>query len=764
MTDKRKPIVKLLILLIGVFMPLALFGNTTFDDTIYAFKLRQEVIANFPEMGPVLKGEMPLTSKTGPTVLLSQIQAASQADSANIFGNPYYSFLEALIYHKTGQSDLADAAFEKTQYQAQDHLGIHWNIILVCERMARSDNQGAWFNRQLDHIRDIVFNHGVEGDETLFDLAIQRGDLFRKNDRRDLAQTYYDFAKDMNPLSPIPYFRLASLTGFSDPGNAISNFLDGFTVVKKNFRFQLTFLYHVYRYLLLALAIGLTAIVFVSVLKHLPKIHHVVYTSLPSKSVPSIRSAVAWIMVFSPVLTNVGITGYALIGLVFTWRYYSKVERIATGLFLVYLFLLPTLLGYNFLLMKASAEDSLNQSIWRLQHFTMDDAAHHRLSETYAADPDDGVVNFTFGLLHKRQAALLIGELDESGLTPTQSRYRSEMRHQGLQKMEQSRSFYSRALSESSGFSGIINNNVGNTYFIEKKLSPAGKYYREATRGPNPLPVAYLNLSQIYNQMKNLVEVENQQEKAMALDPDIKSKFERIGNHPNRVALDQFLPDEVLWQQVVALPIPQSGQLEALWFGKIKGIMLEQMPLVAIGSFVLMVLLSLIKGGSGNLRECTVCHAVISPATWRKMKNNLLCHSCYRAVAGTKLDAMRFAILARISKTAEKRFYIIAMVLGIIFPGAGHIYRNFYVWGYILITIFALVLPGVLFSNHLYKMDPTLADSFSSALLLILAGIIMLSCYLMSVLSLYLEGARAKTAKDLEQEIVGAASEKETEE
>ena len=479
---------------------------------------------------------------------------------------------------------------------------------------------------------------------------------------------------------------------------------------------------------------------------------------MPSRTSIKLREIFAWIIILAPLTMTLGVTAYILLGLVLTWRFYSKTDKIATALLLAYLFLLPGILKLNYQFLTASFPDSLVSTIWKAQYYVEDEQVIHQLLQIQKNNPDDSDVNFVLGIINQRRAGENIGNFDLVNLTPNQHQIVNKEKEQVQSLLNNALNLYTKAADKNPALKKLAENNIGNLYFNMFQNTKDSKYLVMAEKKYDsaPLASAIVNKSQIFTQENNLTDAKDMWDKAHATDPNIFHRTQIINSHPNRVVLNEYLPDSFLWDRVKAPVQVENKDLNALWFGRIKGVNLDQLPKISIIAFVLMIGLSFLKGSTEKLKECTVCGRVVDPTTWRKVQNNLLCMNCYQSTAGTKLDTMRFALLAKLRRSGEEKRFILSLIYGILFPGTGHLYKNSVIFGYILIAVNSVYLTTWLFKKDLYYINNDFPYGFTSLFSIIMVIIIGIVIYAINLSSLVMLGLDLKTAKDYQTDMTPA--------
>lgn len=748
------------LIFVGVFFLLLtaaspLFARSAFDMARLGYQYQETAAQRLPQLAPVVTGEEPFSMPANSAALLAQVDTLlAQSDTTIAYGNPYYAFLRGQFAREMDGEEAAADWFTRASRMARREMGLHWNLATLYER----NDQPDWLRYELDQLHEIKLDSGVKVEPILFNLAIYKGDQLREAGDVGTARIYYEFAKLMDPITPLPYLKLTSMLLTRDFPAAFSNLLESVIPFRDNFLLQLSLLYYILQFLTQGLYFGLLAAVLIISVKYLPKYQHYIFNRLPAQAALPIREAVAWVMVLSPLLLGIGVVGYAILGLVFTWYFYNKTERILGASFLVMLVVFPFLLAANYTAVSTVSSNSLISSLWRGQHWYYDHDVYRNLSaflEKEEANDQRADIYFTLGLIHKRQGALLIGGLEEKDLTPAQRRLRAAEKQEGRKELDYAERYYERA---SQKYPLKVRNNLGNIDFTMQDYKGAVDLYESAARGD--LPEAYFNLGQTYNRIIKIDDAKVAQNKAFALDPSLYDRMKLVSSHPNRAVVDNTIPLGEFWKMVQNRYKVDSQAIDPLWLGKLRGLNAIHLPIVAIASFILIQILAVWQRRFKNLSNCSVCSRVVSPATRRKFNDNMLCHRCYRAIAGTRLDAMRYALLARIRRVAEQRRFYLAVFLSIIFPGLGHLYRNDYKLGLPLTFLFSIhVLPFVL-RDYLALIHTSLNLAIPIWLGLTYLIVVGLAVYGVSIVTILLHRPYQQTAQDLEREI--KASEEDT--
>ncbi|OQY29850.1 MAG: hypothetical protein B6244_02505 [Candidatus Cloacimonetes bacterium 4572_55] len=728
-----------------------------------ALQLRQEAIRAFPEYKSVLSGEGILDLKSPPpSATLSRIDSMVRGDESQPFGNPYLSYLKGhlLLSHNF---DASYAAFAHARDAARDHSELHWDLAKLYEMNGQYD----LLESELSQLYQIKLNNGAKVDPIFFNLAIYKGDGYQKIGDIDTALLFYEFAKKMDPSSIIPYMKLTKMLLANDFGEALSNFLGIFMTFKESLPLQLFLSYRILQYLIYGLYFGLLAVVIIATLKSLPKYQHIIFEMLPSRASSIIREGVAWILVLSPILFGFGLTGYVLLGMAVTWYFYTNPEKIVGIVLLVYLLIFPHLLATHYALFTSMSDRSVVRTIWNGQHNVYDPDVRNRLARLLEKDSSDSDANFALGLIHKRRGASLIRGKEEKNLTPSQDRLRDQERERGKKELSLSKTYFDNAVD---AYPARAANNIGNIFYARqiyeiqnrKKVyfEKAIEKYESAIRGKNDLARPYFNKSQVLNMLARWSEMDEPRRKALTLDPSLTYILDKVEPHCNRVVLDESIPLSAFWSRVGKEFRLDADLLTPLWIGGIKGLPVTKLPALAGIIFLLMEILSFWIKGWEKLSACSVCGRVISPTSRRRVKENVLCHRCYRTVAGTKLDAMRFALLARIRRLSTQREYRTAVFLSFIYPGSGQLYRDDHKFGLPLIFIFSvhittLIVFGLIYSftDQAVVIYPTLQRPLPNWLgfgYLITVG---LASLIVSAAYMIMQRPGKFTAKDLQDEM-----------
>ncbi len=711
-----------------------------------AQQLKAQALSFFPQLKTGMTDRNALSLSNHADTILDQIDTLIAADTSNPFGNPYLILLKGFALVEKDKTAEAEVAFNQALLAARDEKAIHWDLA----RLLDANDLTEQADNELKALYQLNLSQGIHIDPILFSLGIQTGNAYSQADEPEMTARYFEFAKKMDPTSPLPYLKLARVLIGSEFSSAFTNFVKCFSTLKSNFLLQLSLAHSVLQIVLYGLYLGLLMAVLLFTVRNLSKYQYLILEALPAKAAQSIREFGAWVLILSPLILGLGATAYALLGIALTWYYYERVEKVVAAVFLGFLLILPGLFAKNYAMYVALSPNSPVSLIWKGQNWDYDPAVFSGL-QAYTADEHLGpYINLTLGLMQKRQGAMLLGGVEDVELSPAQIEFLQTEHAKGRQEMQGAIDYFKKT---DEPYHSAALNNIGNIYFAEQEYRHAIDKYDEAAKVNPLLAESFLNMGQTYFRLKRMDSGREMQEKAIALDPLLVNYLKNVDAHPNRAVIDKLILDGDYWKLIWARKAPDASAFDPLWIGGINGLSVAHIPIAVIACIIFIFIVNAWRRRVDDMSVCSITGTVLSLKSCRKFKGSPISQKCFSAIAGTKLDAMKFALLARMKRSAEKQRFVFSILLCILYPGLGQLYQRMFGWGLPIIFLATFTSSAFLLAWFRFGIQPTLYAALPMTLSVV--TLVLLTCviYFLNFFSIMLARPAQVSAQDIQDEM-----------
>jgi len=357
--------------------------------------------------------------------------------------------------------------------------------------------------------------------------------------------------------------------------------------------------------------------------------------------------------------------------------YYTKAEKTIFVFFYILILLCPIFLNYTTALML-STHRNVTDEILQIKHDIYTPAAEKSLNDWVVDNPDDIAALFALSSLNKRTGSL-----------------------------DYARYYYQRIIDIDPTCAPALNN-LGTIYFILRDYPRAEELFIAANAADPDLVAPYYNLYKIDMTRFDLRTAEEYYDMAVKLDParitaflDVEVKedngiptfLERV----NRMVLDEDLPDEFLWERVLAMS--GSRELaEGIFSNMMKGIGLRAVPVVGVVGLLLLMISGSLARRSVISKSCKFCGLPFLLKSQPHMERRDSCNRCFSVFV--RKEGIDPRTKADLRMKVDRINYIrkVALVaVNIIIPGFGRIYRGRVVRGFIILSLFLLFVMQLVY-------------------------------------------------------------------
>jgi tetratricopeptide (TPR) repeat protein len=273
-------------------------------------------------------------------------------------------------------------------------------------------------------------------------------------------------------------------------------------------------------------------------------------------------------------------------------------------------------------------------------------------------------------------------------------------------------------------------NNLGNVFFWKGEVDSSLKYYDLAMIFETRSPALHYNLAQSYIRKLQFDRSSRHMKIASQLDFDLISRQTKNAEEENnRFLIDLTLPPEVLWMEFSSLDEDQN-----VFPWKYVGFDYRVFSIFLFVFFLLNVIVPrVIKKVKG---ECPICKSPISKGNSKLFESETICWRCHEQLSSISSVDIQERLKDKISIESQSRRGYTAILLGLFFPGLGHLHIGRLRTGLLYILLF-IVLCTILLLNRITEISlpfPFFSEP-NIGLYVIVAIIVFL--YLFSLLSLF---------------------------
>jgi len=479
-------------------------------------------------------------------------------------------------------------------------------------------------------------------------VLINKGLKSYEEDREEEATAYFNAAKELSPDLPIPYLYLSrahfslSLQGFYKASAFIA---DAWNAFQRNFWWS----FRTYGMVLISLFLALyISIIVFSASLILSKFNLYIHDLIEDKR-RILLLLPSFVLVFlGPVF---GVAGL----MVPFWGYLKAKERTAAYSCLIILILMVAMLPFlsSF---PGVFQDKTLQDIIKINNGTYTGDSFKMVSID-----KDFEYSFSYAVGQKRK-----GNYDEAI------------------------NIYNELLNH--GLDAEIYNNIANCYVGLGNYDKALEYYNKAIE-KTKIASAFYNISQLYTEIFNFDEAKKYYELALNANPGKVALYRTFkGGSANSLVVDETLGNEVLWD----LALKQYPYYESSIFLR------RMLSFINRGFSITLLLIIFVfhmfrKKNSYGAYRCIRCGKIFCGNCEKRISHEHVCITCFH----TLVKVSELGAKERIERILEIQGYREKLtrhlkVLTLIFPGSGHIYYGWPIYGFLLLLLFTFFLSSVL--------------------------------------------------------------------
>jgi tetratricopeptide (TPR) repeat protein/TM2 domain-containing membrane protein YozV len=387
----------------------------------------------------------------------------------------------------------------------------------------------------------------------------------------------------------------------------------------------------------------------------------------------------AFIAVFFVFLLSldIGLLWLAILTNVAFLVYYTKTEKKIFALFYILVLVCPIILNYTGALMLSTHRDVIDEII-QIKEDTYTLETETALTRWVADNPDDTCALFALGSLNKRT-----GYLDYA------------------------QRFYGKIIEIDPACAPALNN-LGAVYFIMSDYTRAEELFHRANEADPDLVAPYYNLYKIGMTRFELKTAEEYYDMAMKLEPgritaflDVEVKEnEREPSflaRANRVVLDEDMPNSLMWERVFTMSQPKE-LAAGIFSDMMKGIGLRAVPVVGVMGLIFLMISGSLAQRSVLSKFCKFCGLPFLLKSQPHMERRDSCNRCFSVfVRKEGIDPKTKADLRMKVDRINYIRKIVLIIVNLIIPGFGRIYRGRVLRGFILLSLFVLFAVQLLY-------------------------------------------------------------------
>lgn len=396
------------------------------------------------------------------------------------------------------------------------------------------------------------------------------------------------------------------------------------------------------------------------VIKYAGNAHHDLSHQLPALLPQTARRGWSLILFLLPLFFQVSILWIFCYWVLLLFAYQHSREQIITIGFFIFLACLPWLLhtGCVFLI---SPQIKLVKALWRTNYDTWNGRQIEYIKGYTDVHPEDVEAYFSLGLIHKK-------EMDYQ---------RAEF-------------YYLKALAINPDHYPT-HVNLGNIYYLTKRLDQAIDEYSKAISLQSSRCVAYLNLSRAYLQKFMFTEGETAFMEARKRDRSLVEDFlATYGEHPNRQVIDETLSKAVILNKAFSAPYEHHVFAIQLWDIIFNGLPFAWGRTAAV-IFICCAIMLLKNNRFQNARSCISCGKAFCKKCQRITIQGSFCRQCLNLIDNKEgLDPCLKEHKLLEVKNYLRRQLVLARFFALIFPGAAFLQKGYFFSGVLLIFGFAL--------------------------------------------------------------------------
>ncbi len=392
-------------------------------------------------------------------------------------------------------------------------------------------------------------------------------------------------------------------------------------------------------------------------------VRHVVTQAIPDNAL----RAVIPILCVLPLLFGFTIFWMFVFWIVLLFSYCTKKEQITAMILLALYSCLPLVMSVLCFCLYLPQFDMLDR-IWRVNYGCWNQQDIEQLEHYLKDNPDDQEILFSLGLVHKKE-----------------KNYRTAQR------------YYEKLLAVNPDqYKAQVNK--GNVYLATAEWQQAVDAYQHAiVLAPASSHAAHFNLARAYQQKFMFKEAEQELIAAKRINASTVDNYLKIYSEDyNRLIIDETISRKNVWKKGYHFFTQQEELIHKMWDRFFRGIpLLYAMP-VTMGLFFF----SFFAVRKDKFRisiQCRICARALCRRCQGSLTEDNVCAQCQNFFQRqTRID-----FLSRQEKIAQitwhlRIYTVAAALLSLLFPGAGHIWKEQPIKGVIcLLVSFCLMLKPI---------------------------------------------------------------------
>ncbi len=407
-------------------------------------------------------------------------------------------------------------------------------------------------------------------------------------------------------------------------------------------------------------------------IRYFPLLQHDLYEILPGEPHRLWVAVTVFLCLIIPLFFGWEFYSLFLFWIVLFWSYSGRRERFVHLMFILFIAVTPLWIGLLKQGMEVLYSDRI-QTVIRHQEGLSENASVQNLSRLASQYPEDDSIFFMLGTAYKK-----VGE--------NQKAVKAFNKGISLQSDE-----------------AIYYNNLGNAYYAERDIKRAIRMYEKAIALDSETAAVHYNLSAAYREQFMLTESDREYFKARDLDPAMISHYANIiGPGYNRMVIDESLSMKWLRNRFVeqVLFVEQEGRsLFHSWRN-------ERRWSIPFALFVFILLIHFVRSRFGIARRCVKCGMVFCKRCQTTMRPDSVCSQCayiFEEQEGVDVKHRTKKII-EIRQNLSRKLET-GRLLGVLIPGAGHIYYGWMFTGFaVLFAVVSCLVYG--FFWKLLAQDP----------------------------------------------------------
>lgn len=570
--------------------------------------------------------------------------------------SPFLSFALGEGHRLKGDSSEADRHYELALEKTRG-LGEHLLLIELFEERGLD----LWMEKAKEQLVELKLDMGITSLPLLSAHFRKKGLDFLKEGDEERARAAFMFARRLDPSRIENYLPLLRLNIGERKLREALEIATSMVPCLTDLHNQSVIFSSVFLLLCLAIPLALAAGIWGFVFRHIPPIQHRVFECLPNRLPSTPRAVTAWTIIALPFLWGFPVFLLTLSVIALVWVLFSRRERLLVLLLLLILVASPLLLTAFDLLRTPVDPASQLYLLSQVQKSGWERELEERLAALLEERGEDFDLSFALGLLRKRRGDFALAK-----------------------------EAYEAALLLDPG-SSVVHNNLGNVYFATGDYEKAAETYTRANQLDPESAVAHYNLAQVYREILKFRESTDELAEASRLDFHlVRTSTETSSDHFNRAVVDAVLPPLFFWRKIFRQP----WRWEALTRSPFRNLSLS----AAVWFFVLILLGSCVKGRELGQR-CSLCGRPICVKCREKFEQQPVCPFCEWKVSAAKSENVQERLVMAIPRRSGILARVEAGILGLIYPGTGHLFL-----GAVGRGIFFSLLASLLVS-HLFLVD-----------------------------------------------------------